>query len=86
MTGYHEFEGGARVFLVVASFIVIIFIFLGSIKNSAGVSWLQYAWSYATSARFADGGGVIGAILLLLIIVGVVMYVGKSPKKSGDEE
>jgi len=76
---------GWMIGFIVVILISIVLIFLGSIRNGAGQSWLTVFWNFASSQV---NTGFVGAIILLLIMVGIIAYVGGNPSvgKAGDDD
>ncbi|MEK6974215.1 MAG: hypothetical protein AABW41_03205 [Nanoarchaeota archaeon] len=59
-------------FFVFSSLIAIILIFLGSITNSKGQSWLSFVWDYALN-NFE--GAVVSSIIFFAILMGAIFWV-----------
>jgi hypothetical protein len=59
-------------FFIFASLIAILLIFLGSITNSSGQSWLSFAWDYGAN-NFQ--GAVVSSIIFLAILLGAIAWV-----------
>lgn len=70
-------KGIGRQLFIAVILVAIIFIFLGSIQNASGISWLEWLWVYITRRTNA---GHVGAIVLLLIIAALIAYLGQTPK------
>jgi hypothetical protein len=64
-------------------FVVIGLIFLGSITNDKGETWLNAGWDYITSAT---NTGHVGAVILLILVMGLIMWVGKDTKEPTEED
>ncbi len=76
-------KGVWRSIFMVGLFIGIILIFLNSVKTKSG-TWLSVAWSYVVKYW---SGQVVGAIVFLLVIIGIMAWVTKSgPKKPESSE
>jgi hypothetical protein len=74
---------GWMIGFIIVILITIILIFMGSIQNDAGLSWLTVFWGFVSSQV---NTGFIGAIVLLLIMVGIIGFVGGSPKHAVSED
>jgi hypothetical protein len=76
---------GWMIGFIVVILITIILIFMGSIQNGAGQSWLTVFWDFASSQV---NTGFVGAIILLLVMIGIVAFVGGSPRvpKSNEDD
>ena len=73
--------GTAKVIFIVFVIIAMVIIFLTSIQTDGGVSWLEWLWTYATRRT---NTGHVGAIILLLLVAGLIAYLGHTP--SGGKE
>lgn len=69
---FRNMHKGLYNFFVFASLIAIIIIFLGSITNSSGQSWLSYVWEYSMN-NFE--GAVVSSILFFGILIGAIIWV-----------
>ncbi|MBI2670971.1 hypothetical protein HYX18_03275 [Candidatus Woesearchaeota archaeon] len=68
-------------FFVFVSIATIVLIFLGSITNSKGQSWLSFAWDYAIN-NFE--GAVVSSLIFLAVILGAIFWVVRpAPKTKG---
>lgn len=75
--GYSEtLSDGAKRALTVFIMVVIALIFMGSITNDKGQTWLDAGWNYITTAT---NSGHVGAGILLLLVVGLMWWIGKAP-------
>jgi len=84
-TGDKEFflEGVWKNIFMVLMFIGIILIGLNAAKTESGESWLEYGWSYLVGNWDSTA---VGAIVLLLVLVGFMAYVTKSPSTPNKKE
>ena len=71
---YTNFSGPAKAGIVSVILLGIVLIFLGSIQTDGGISWLEWLWNYATQRT---NTGHVGAIILLLLIAGMIAWLGK---------
>jgi hypothetical protein len=73
------------IFFAVVMLAAIVLIFLNAITTSSGQSWLSVIWIYV--ARNWNSA-VVGAIIMVLIVIGMMYYVVKpyEPKKEEKEE
>ena len=70
-------------FLMIAFFILVIGVFLSSIKNEDGKSWLSMVFS---SSGVGGLGSDVGAyVILVVVVVFVLVVVTKSPKNGEDK-
>ena len=79
---YTNFEKG-KTALAVVILIAIVLIFLGSIQTDGGMSWLEFIWRYATERT---NTGHVGAIILLLLIAGMVAWLGKTGETNSNPD
>jgi hypothetical protein len=77
--GYTQFSDGVKGLIAAAVLIIIILIFLNSIYTDAGQTWLEYVWGLATNR--VDGGAV-SAVILLIVVGGLIFWVGGSAKEA----
>ncbi len=69
---FRNLHKGLYNFFVFVSLFAIIIIFLGSITNSAGQSWLSYAWDYGMN-NFQ--GAIVSSLLFFGILIGSIIWV-----------
>ena len=70
-------QGGWKIIFMIIVFVSMVGIFLASIRNSDGSTWLESIFA------FTGGGGseITGSIILMAIIVLFVVYAVKEPHK-----
>ena len=73
-------EGAWKVTFMIIVFVSIMGIFLDAIKTKDGTSWLEVVGDHLGGGNTGDA---VGAIVLLVIIVGFIVFVVKDPSKSG---
>lgn len=78
---YLHFEKGKWFFSAFIGMVMLL-IFFGSMKNDKGVSWLNYSWTWILKQ---GDSGAVGAVLLLVMIAGIVMFITSSGNKGGSE-
>ena len=79
-------EGGWRIFFMVVMLIGVILVFLSSVRNESGVSWLSNMINYI-KLNFGSTG--LSALILIIVIIVFMAYIVKDPqpakKKDKDE-
>ena len=70
-------EGGWRIFFMVVMLIGVILVFLSSVRNESGVSWLSNIINYL-KLNFSSTG--VSALILIIVIVVFMAYIVKDPK------
>jgi hypothetical protein len=78
-------KDGWFIFFAVVMLSAIVIIFLNAITNDAGQSWLSIIWGYASNNM---NGAIVGAVLMILVVVGMMYYVVKpyDPSKKEDKK
>jgi len=73
------------IFFSIVMLVAIVIIFLNAITNEKGESWLSIGWRYIASNW---NSAAIGAIIMVLIVIGMMYYVIKpyEPKKKEEKE
>ncbi len=78
-----ELEDSWKITLSIVSFVGILLIFLNAIKDSNGRSWWQLFIDWMASNWNAE---VLGSILLVLIAVGLIMFVTRTPTEKKEKK
>lgn len=73
---YMKMEGTGKTIFIAFIAIALVLIFLASIQTDSGISWLEWLWTYASQRTNA---GHVGAVILLLIVAGLIAYLGNTP-------
>ena len=72
-------KGGWQTFFMFLMFIGIVLIFLGAIKNEDGDTLLEVFWDFLQGT--GSGSAAVGSIVLLIILILVMTYLIRDPKK-----
>jgi len=72
-------EGGWKTFFMFLMFIGIAAIFLNTIKDNNGNTWLSMFWGFVSNG---SGGNAVGSIILLVVIILAMAYAIRDPNKS----
>lgn len=70
------------IFFAIVMLVGIVLIFLNAITTESGQSWLSVLWSYVSTNW---NSAVVGAIIMILIVIGMMYYV-ITPYKPKKEE
>ncbi|MGM5483654.1 MAG: hypothetical protein ACQER9_01910 [Nanobdellota archaeon] len=79
----HKFDSKWISFFSVILIIAIIFIFLNSVQDSSGETWLEISWDYITNNT---NTGFVGAIALLLVMAGFIYWISHEPGKKPNQD
>jgi len=76
-------EGGWKTLFMVIMFIGISVVFLNAIETESGETWWEWFWDYLDDNWTSTG---VASIILVLIVVGVMAFIVRDPKKRKAKE
>lgn len=80
---FEELTPGFKYGLMIVMSFAVVLIFLGTIKNSKGESWLEFAWNFTINNW---NGAVVGSLIFLLVIVGAIWFIIGGKKETNKDK